>query len=64
MLIGSMTFLGSGFAFMATTSTHVGQKLTIVNWAEVGGMAIGAGTMTLLTKQKFDMKKWQLSPSK
>ena len=64
MLIGSMTFLGSGLAFMATTSTHVGEKLTIVNWAEVGGMAIGAGAMTLLTKQKFDMKKWRIQNSK
>jgi hypothetical protein len=62
MLIGSVTFLGSGLAFMSSTSTHVGQKLTLLNWIEIGGMAAGAGTMALLTKQTFDMKKWRIEP--
>jgi len=62
MLIGSVTFLGSGLAFMSSTSTHVGQKLTFLNWVQIGGMAAGAGTMALLTKQTFDMKKWRIEP--
>lgn len=64
MLTGSLCFLGSGLAFMATTSTHIGEKLTVLNWLEIGGMAAGAETMALLTKQTFDMKKWKFLPKK
>lgn len=60
MLAGSVCFLGSGIAFMATTSTHIGQKLTPLNWLEIGGMGVGAGTMALLAKQTFDFKKWRI----
>ena len=58
MLISSIALLGSGFALMASTSNHVGEGIQKQDWIWIGGMAVSATSMVILTKKAYHFNKW------
>lgn len=63
MLFSSVVLLGSGFGLMASTSNHVGQGMKKLDWVYLGGMAVSATTMIILTKKVYHFDKWTFSES-
>lgn len=62
MLFSSLGFMGSGIALMISTSSNVGQKISVWNWIEIAGMGTSAGLMASMMKRSFDMEKWKIVP--